>query len=208
MLGIDTPEKFATRTGNAECFGKEASDFAVKTLAGKSVTLERDASQAARDQYGRILANVRLPDGSLYSLKAAGEGFALRYSYGKTPTRYDSAIRQAAAAAQKAGSGIWAACGGKRIPKGSAGDKSGEYRQKSSPEPAKPTPVPTLPATPVPAPTASSRGSSAAGFSCSDGKTKCGQMSSCAEARFHLESCGISRLDGDGDGMPCESLCR
>ena len=39
-------------------------------------------------------------------------------------------------------------------------------------------------------------------------KTYCREMASCAEARFHLESCGLTRLDGDGDGTPCESLCR
>lgn len=36
----------------------------------------------------------------------------------------------------------------------------------------------------------------------------CREMRSCAEARFQLEHCGRSRLDGDGDGVPCESLCR
>lgn len=45
------------------------------------------------------------------------------------------------------------------------------------------------------------------GFSCGD-KTTCGQMSSCAEARFYLEQCGLDRLDRDKDGVPCESLCR
>jgi len=44
-------------------------------------------------------------------------------------------------------------------------------------------------------------------FHCS-AKRKCGEMTSCAEARFYLEECGIRRLDGDGDGVPCESLCR
>jgi len=38
-------------------------------------------------------------------------------------------------------------------------------------------------------------------------KRKCGEMASCAEARFYLEQCGVKRLDGDGDGVPCESLC-
>jgi deoxyribonuclease-1 len=32
-------------------------------------------------------------------------------------------------------------------------------------------------------------------------------MSSCEEARFHLESCALHRIDGDGDGTPCEDLC-
>jgi hypothetical protein len=32
-------------------------------------------------------------------------------------------------------------------------------------------------------------------------------MTSCEEALFHLEECGLSRLDGDSDGVPCEALC-
>lgn len=40
------------------------------------------------------------------------------------------------------------------------------------------------------------------------GKRTCSQMSNCAEARFYLTQCGVSRLDGDGDGVPCEKLCR
>ena len=39
-------------------------------------------------------------------------------------------------------------------------------------------------------------------------KRTCGEMASCAEAELHLSQCGLSRLDGDGDGVPCESLCR
>ncbi len=31
---------------------------------------------------------------------------------------------------------------------------------------------------------------------------------SCAEARFYLEECGLTKLDRDHDGIPCESLCR
>jgi endonuclease YncB( thermonuclease family) len=38
-------------------------------------------------------------------------------------------------------------------------------------------------------------------------KQTCKQMGSCAEARFHLEECGLTDLDGDADGVPCESLC-
>ncbi len=39
-------------------------------------------------------------------------------------------------------------------------------------------------------------------------KRYCKQMVDCAEARFYLKKCGLSQLDGDGDGSPCESLCR
>ncbi|MDS4031505.1 MAG: excalibur calcium-binding domain-containing protein [Candidatus Contendobacter sp.] len=39
-------------------------------------------------------------------------------------------------------------------------------------------------------------------------KRTCREMTSCDEARFYLTQCGVSRLDGDGDGRPCEALCR
>jgi endonuclease YncB( thermonuclease family) len=44
------------------------------------------------------------------------------------------------------------------------------------------------------------------GFTCG-GKTYCREMRSCAEARFYLAQCGLARLDGDRDGVPCETLC-
>jgi endonuclease YncB( thermonuclease family) len=44
-------------------------------------------------------------------------------------------------------------------------------------------------------------------FTCS-GKRVCREMTSCAEARFHLTHCGVTSLDGDRDGVPCEAICR
>ena len=44
-------------------------------------------------------------------------------------------------------------------------------------------------------------------FSCA-GKTTCGQMTSCEEARIYLQQCGLSRLDRDHYDIPCESICR
>ncbi|MFA6189805.1 MAG: DNA/RNA non-specific endonuclease [Sulfuricurvum sp.] len=40
------------------------------------------------------------------------------------------------------------------------------------------------------------------------GKKTCREMSSCEEAKFYLNNCGVTRIDGDGDGIPCEKLCR
>ncbi|MGB5407725.1 MAG: excalibur calcium-binding domain-containing protein [Thiogranum sp.] len=37
------------------------------------------------------------------------------------------------------------------------------------------------------------------------GKTHCSQMSSCKEAKFYLNNCPGTKMDGDGDGVPCES---
>ena len=39
-------------------------------------------------------------------------------------------------------------------------------------------------------------------------KRYCRQMTSCKEARAYLRKCGLSKLDGDRDGVPCEKLCR
>ncbi len=39
-------------------------------------------------------------------------------------------------------------------------------------------------------------------------KRYCREMDSCEEARFYLRECGLATIDGDGDGMPCERLCK
>lgn len=44
-------------------------------------------------------------------------------------------------------------------------------------------------------------------FRCGE-KYYCSQMSSCEEAMFYYTICGLKRLDGDRDGIPCETLCR
>lgn len=53
--------------------------------------------------------------------------------------------------------------------------------------------------TPVASPTNS--------FKC-DGRTHCSQMTSCTEAEYFLKHCPGVKMDGDGDGIPCEQqLC-
>lgn len=61
-------------------------------------------------------------------------------------------------------------------------------------------PAPLTAATPgVPAPPA---------YQC-DGRTRCTQMHSCAEARFFLAHCPGVKMDGNHDGVPCEQQwCR
>lgn len=41
-------------------------------------------------------------------------------------------------------------------------------------------------------------------FRC-DGRTHCSHMSSCEEAKFFIKNCPNTQMDGDGDGVPCES---
>lgn len=42
-----------------------------------------------------------------------------------------------------------------------------------------------------------------------DGRTHCSQMRSCDEAKYFLRHCPGTKMDGDGDGIPCEQQwCR
>lgn len=38
-----------------------------------------------------------------------------------------------------------------------------------------------------------------------DGRTMCSQMTSCAEATYFIKHCPGTKMDGDGDGVPCET---
>ncbi|ACN15352.1 putative cold shock domain family protein [Desulforapulum autotrophicum HRM2] len=42
------------------------------------------------------------------------------------------------------------------------------------------------------------------GYRC-EGKKYCSEMTSCKEARFYLMNCPNVQIDGDNDGIPCES---
>ena len=64
------------------------------------------------------------------------------------------------------------------------------------------------PATAVPAPAVAAPLPPASARRC-DGRTRCSQMTSCDEARFFLQHCPGVEMDGDGDGVPCETQwCR
>jgi len=41
-------------------------------------------------------------------------------------------------------------------------------------------------------------------YSC-DGRQHCSQMRSCDEATFFIRNCPDTKMDGDNDGVPCES---
>ncbi len=74
LIGIDTPE--ARRTGRTEIeyFGKEASDYVKRILAGRKVRLQYDVQRY--DRYKRTLAYVYLDDGTFLNALLVKEGFA------------------------------------------------------------------------------------------------------------------------------------
>lgn len=100
------------------------------------------------------------------------------------------------------GSGVWGHA--LMIPNPSAKDQvevlvkwilsltpEGEAKEEAQREIAAMPTSPSPPSSPLPT------------YQCA-GKTKCSQMTSCAEAQFYLRNCLVLQLDGDGDGIPCE----
>jgi micrococcal nuclease len=112
VLGLDTPETVDPRKP-IECFGPEASAEAHKILDGEYVRLQYDPSQDALDKYGRTLAYVYLPDGTLYDEFMIARGYGHEYTF-KTPYEYQKEFRAAQAEAKKEQLGLWspATCDG------------------------------------------------------------------------------------------------
>lgn len=85
---------------------------------------------------------------------------------------------------------------------GHIGWVSGDYlsaNMQAAPTPVYSAPAPRRQSVPQPARSAQACPS----------RRYCTQISSCQEARFYLANCSWGHhLDGDNDGVPCESLCR
>lgn len=138
------------------------------------------------DRYGRTVGRVYVEGRDVNAaLVTAGAAWVYR-QYSRDPR-----LLALEAEAKTASRGLWGLPEAQRTP-------PWEWRraQRSGGAPAAPA------GRPAAAPPANSTG-----FSCA-GKSTCGQMRSCAEARFHLLQCSQARLDNDHDGVPCESLCR
>lgn len=133
-----------------------------------------------RDRYGRILGKVSL-DGQDVNLAMVAAGLAWHYK------RYsdDAELAAAEKRARDATLGIW-----------SRPDVIAPWEWRNGQREASIISQPAPPSAPR----------SSTGFRCGS-KRFCREMTSCAEARFYLRACGLTRLDGDGDGIPCESLC-
>ena len=165
ILGIDTPEKYTTRTGHKECYGEEASQYAISVLTGKTIELESDSHQKWRDIYDRKLSHVWI-DGELYWENAIELGYAFRYT--AKSTKYQKTFINAEKVAKQSKLGVWSVCGGKRLPLINTGSTTKIVKVTKS--------IPT--ATPV------NTGSWVGNFSCSIVKKYCTQIKTREEAQF------------------------
>jgi endonuclease YncB( thermonuclease family) len=103
VIGVDTPETVAPNRP-VEPYGKQASAFAERALAGASVRLAGDAEP--RDRYGRMLAYVWLADGTFWNALLAAEGYAQQLTVPPNVT-YAGLFRRLVAEARRERRGLW-----------------------------------------------------------------------------------------------------
>ena len=157
-----------------------------QALADKVFRQTVRVSASGEDRYGRLLARLYITDGDTLTGRDVNremvrEGHAWVYRRYATENWLPDE-----AAARDVGLGLWSLGVGTSVPPWEW--RRGERRRKV----AAVADVPNV---------------NAESFSCGAKRT-CREMASCAEARFHLETCGVRTLDGDRDGLPCEQLCR
>jgi len=104
LIGVDAPESVHP-SRPVERFGKEAAAFTRRLVEGQRVRLEHDPQGSARDKYGRMLAYVYLPDGTLLNLEIIRQGYGSVYT--RVPFSMMERYRDAQREARDAGRGLW-----------------------------------------------------------------------------------------------------
>lgn len=176
---IDTPE-------SKQPYGERAKQALSDLAFGKQARVVVETT----DKYGRTVGRVYV-GGVDVNAEMVKQGAAWVYrQYLKDQSLL--ALEQQAKAAQR---GLWGLPETERCPPWDW--RKGTCATASAPANRAPT-------SPAAAPSAAA---SSSGFNCA-GKRRCGEMTNCEEAKFYLTTCGVGSLDGDKDGVPCESLCR
>lgn len=162
----------------AQPYGQKSKAALSVLVFGKQVTL---ATQAT-DRYGRTVARVNA-GGQDTNREMVRMGAAWVYrQYSK-----DKSLLAVEAEARTSRRGLWALPQADIVPPWEWRKAGKQLNQQVA--------------------SSKSAATSSSAYQCG-AKRYCKQMTSCAEARYHLTQCGMSGLDRDGDGKPCESVCR
>lgn len=195
LAEIDAPER-------GQPWGDRSRQALSALVFGKMVSVQ----QTDTDRYGRVVARV-FGDGQDVNRAMVQDGHAWAYRQYLT----DDTLLATEARARAERSGLWSMSDAQTVPPwewrqgvrvGQAqldrGATRAERRERSEPA------VQSLLSPQADPPDANSL--TAGSFTCS-GKRYCRQMNSCEEAHYYLQVCGVSSLDGNSDGEPCEMLC-
>ena len=189
LIGVDTPETY----GGVEPYGRQASAFTESALAGQRVALEFDVETV--DQYGRLLAYVYLPDGSMFNETLVRQGYAQVATFPPN-VRYTDRFLAAQEQARLEGAGLWGLPPGQLCQLADRGNGIGGGCV-ATPEPA-PQPAPQQAPAPAPAPSGIVPSPTAPDVDCSDFPA----MGNPQDWYFPGDP---HRLDADGDGLACEA---
>ncbi len=175
LIGMDTPETY----GGTEPYGQKASAFTTQRLEGRQVALEFDVERI--DPYGRVLAYVYLPEGTMFNEVLLREGYAQVATFPPN-VKYTERFLDAQREARAEGAGLWGLSDNKLCQLADRGNGIGGGCAAES--------TPT--ATPSPS------------FQDRD----CADFDSQAEAQEVLDDdpSDPNGLDGDYDGVACEDL--
>lgn len=198
LLGIDAPE-------SKQEYGAESTSELAQCVNNAIVTIE----WTERDRYDRLLGKV-VANSVDCNLNQLQKGAAWHYKeYQSSQTPYDRIeYANAEIVARLNGRGLWA----NRYPIKPSDYRKGKnssdlnfnndrlsskgaskcYSKPSSGSSGTVNPLPTKPPS---------------GAICSNFiKKTCSQITTCVEAEQQL-ACGNTQIDGDKDGVPCESIC-
>lgn len=151
-----------------------------QALADKVFRQRVRVASAGEDRYGRLLGRIYIGKRDI-NRELVREGHAWVYRQYSS----DVWLLEDEQLAQQAGDGLWSLPEAQRMP-------PWEWRRNGRR---------TAPSSQT------ALANNAQPYACGS-KTYCREMTSCDEAYFHLRQCGLTRLDGDGDGVPCEDICR
>jgi len=160
-------------------YGAKSKKALSDFVFGKTVVVRSEGT----DRYGRTLGRV-----SVAGLDVNAEMVRIGAAWVYRQYNKDKSLLELEAEAKASKRGLWGLPEAERVP-------PWEWRRREIPSGSSSRVNPTNLAS-----------ITTSEFECS-AKHTCGQMLSCAEARFYLTQCGLHRLDGDKDGVPCESLC-
>lgn len=180
---IDAPEI-------CQPWGRQAREALAERVAGRTLVVQ----PRGRDTHGRLLALISIGGENLGAwMVGEGHAWSIRTRWDRGPLvkeeRMASALRR----------GLWT----EPNPV-----EPRAFRRQHGPCVAGETGVPATTPAPAPVATMPSPARPTAAWRC-DGRTRCHQMTSCAEATYFLRHCPQVEMDGDRDGIPCEDQwCR
>ncbi len=172
-------KKIKVRLANIDApeLNQEFGKESRQALADRVLKKQVRVNSQAVDSYGRMIAEIKL-DGQSVNEEQVRKGMAWVGSHAHRNKQYLELSKQA----KQSRRGLWAK---------SAQPISPEQWRKSHPSK-----------------TNSSQASAIQAVNSVCGKKHlCSQMTTCEEAKIYLLHCGIKTLDGNSDGVPCESLC-